>query len=414
MSLPVPRPPRILVMTTIPETLAAFFVPQLRALAASGFEVHVASSPGPVLDDLDLGSGIQRYSVPIERKPDPVRDLASLCRVYRLIRRIRPQIVHAHTPKAGLVGMAAAALARVPVRLYTVHGLPLLTRDGTRRRILQVAERTSGILATHTYSVSDSVRELLIELRLCPRGGATVLGDGSCGGVDVQRFHPALPGSAESLEFRAKYAIPADALVVSFVGRLARDKGIGVLAEAWARVAAAVPRAYLLLAGEDDVTDPVPESQMALLRSHSRVRFAGTVGKPDIPRVYEATDVAVLPTFREGLPQTALEAAAAGVTMVSTRVSGVVNAIEDEVTGILVEPREPQFLAEAIVRVLRDAGLRRRLGEAARARAVSRFSQERVNQLWMAEYESLVAAAAPRGGDLARAARLGARRPDAC
>lgn len=414
MKQAMPGPPRILVMTTIPETLAAFFVPQLRSLDAAGFDVHVASSPGPVLDGLELGPRIRRYAVALERQPAPIRDAVSLFRMYRLIRRIRPQIVHAHTPKAGLVGMAAAALARVPVRLYTVHGLPLLTRSGFRRRLLQAAERASGWFATGTYAVSDSVRELLMDMRLCARDGARVLGDGSCGGVDVTRFQPLPKGDATASELRRRYGLPGDALVVTFVGRLARDKGLGVLADAWPRIAAAVPAAHLLLAGEDDLTDPVPADKLAALRGHGRVRCAGTIEKRDVPGVYACSDLAVLPTFREGLPQTALEAAASGLAMVSTRVSGVVNAVEDGVTGVLVPAAEPVALADAVISVLRDAALRRRLGEAARERAVSKFSQERVNQLWMDEYCSLAESVKP--GRLAAEAsvQLGAGRPDAC
>jgi glycosyltransferase involved in cell wall biosynthesis len=379
--------PTVLVITTIPDTLAAFFVPQLRSLDEVGFDVHVVSSPGPALDGLPLGEGVTRHGIPIERQPHVFRDVVSLWRLFRLMRRIRPHVVHAHTPKAGLAGMAAAFLAGIPVRLYTVHGLPLLTRNGWRRHVLETAERTSAALATQCYTVSESVGELLIQHELCPASKLTILGSGSCGGVDVDRFRPGNCG----LDVRRSQGIPDDALVLTFVGRLARDKGIAILAKAWPEIAQEIPELHLLLAGEEDDSDPVPEAALQGLREHPRVHFTGTVSSGHMPAVYAASDICILPSFREGLPQTALEAAAAGVPMISTRVSGVVSAVVDGVTGILVPPREVGPLKKAVCQLARGSEQRKRLGEAARNRVVAQFSQDHVNRLWTAEYLKLVA-----------------------
>jgi len=353
----------------------------------------VASSPGPALDTLATGPGVMRHAVPIRRQPDPARDCLSLARLYRLMRRIRPHAVHAHTPKAGLLGMAAARLARVPVRLYTVHGLPLETRTGTLRRILEAAERASAALSTQTYTISESVRDLMIRLELCPAAKLRVLGHGSCAGVDVERFRPATPEMRESA--RRRFGIPVNAVLVTFVGRLARDKGIGTLAEAWPEASRSAPNLHLLLAGEPDASDPVPEAALRTLRQHPAVHFAGSVPHEEVPAVYAATDVAVLPTFREGLSQFALEAGAAGVPIVSTRVSGVVNSVLDGVTGLLVEPAQPVPLRDALLHLAADPDLRARLGAAAREHIESCYSEERVNSLWMAEYLRLVEMAWP-------------------
>ena len=182
------EPLRVVVITTIAQTMAAFFEKQLRMMAEDGFEVHAVSSPGPALDALDVGDAVRRHGLFMERKPRPLQDLTSLWQLLRLMRRIRPHIVHAHTPKAGLLGMLAARLAGVPVRLYTVHGLPLETRAGMKRKILEFAERASAASSTSTYSVSRSVREIVVRFRLCPPEKVSVLGDGSCAGVDTERF----------------------------------------------------------------------------------------------------------------------------------------------------------------------------------------------------------------------------------
>ena len=374
------RRPKILVITTIPETLAAFFVPQLRHLHEAGFAVKVVSSPGAALEALALPEGVHRHGIAMERQPSPRRDLASLWQLYRLMRAERPEIVHAHTPKAGLLGMAAAALAGVPARLYTVHGLPLLTRSGWRRRLLEGAEKASAWLATDTYAVSESVRDLLAYFGICRR--ARVLGDGSCGGVDVERFcpRPELRGTV-----RRELGLPQDAVVLTFVGRLAQDKGIAILAEAWAEMALQAPQLHLLLAGDGDASDPVPAAVLEGLRSHPRVHMTGAIPQARVPAIYAATDIAVLPTYREGLSQLALEAGASGVPLVASRVSGM-DAVRHEVTGLLVRAGKAAELRAAVLKLVLDDAGRKQLGAAAREHICEKYSEQRVNGLWMQEY----------------------------
>ena len=385
---------RLVVITTVPETLAAFFPSQLRALAQEGFEVHAVSSPG--LDLVEIGKipGVTVHAIPMERKPHPVRDLVSLFRLFALMRKLRPHIVHTHTPKAGLLGMAAARAMGVPVRLYTVHGLPLLTRIGKWRKVLESAERASAALASKTYSVSASVRDLVVDLKLCPSSKIDLLGDGSCAGVNLTRFNPATLRSSGTA-FREKLSIPSGALLLSYVGRLARDKGIEVLAEAWLIIAHQFPNIHLLLAGPVDHTDPVSESALAALRTHARVHMPGAQPPQAITSIYAATDIFVLPTFREGLSQVALEAGAMGVPIVSCRVSGL-DAVQHGITGLLVPPRDPIALAEAIARLASNPEFRDTVGRAAMGHIQARYSEQRVNQLWMDEYRKLVEESLPK------------------
>ena len=378
--------PRILVLTTVPQTMVAFFPRQLRSLAQAGFDVHAVSSPGDELDQLGRDCGISTHGVPMERQVSPRKDAVSLWHLVRLMRRLRPQVVHAHTPKAGLLGMIAATIARVPVRLYTVHGLPLLTRAGLWRRVLEAAERTSAALSTRTYCVSRSVRREVVALKLCPSDKVITLGAGSCAGIDLDRFQPTTDRSAT----RQALGIPPHAILATFVGRLAKDKGIGVLADAWPEIARRDPNLHLLLAGEEDSTDPVPPEALARLRQQPTVHFTGSVRSADIPALYSASDLCVLPTFREGLSQVSLEAGAMGVPIVSSRVPGL-DAVLHGVTGMLVAPREPGLLANAILRLAADPALRRQMGLAGSEHVRLNFSDQRVNGLWMAEYQSLAA-----------------------
>jgi glycosyltransferase involved in cell wall biosynthesis len=376
--------PRIVVLTTVPQTMAAFFPRQLRMLAEEGMEVHAVSSPGEGLDRLGRECGIATHGVEMERQPNPRRDVVSLWRLIQLMRQLRPQIVHAHTPKAGLLGMAAAKAAGVPVRLYTVHGLPLATRTGMLRKVLEMAERTSAALSTRTYSVSHSVREEMIRLSLCAADKVRTLGEGSCAGIDVDRFQRAEDRTAA----RRALGIPEAATVAVFIGRLAKDKGIGVLAEAWPEVIGKRPEMRLVLAGEEDGTDPVEPAALARLRGEPSVMWLGSVEAGLVPAIYSAADLCVLPAFREGLSQVALEAGAMGVPMVASRAMGL-DAVVDGVTGVLVPPRDAGRLAAAILALAGEEGKRRAMGAAAAEHVRANYSEGYVNRLWLAEYRTL-------------------------
>ena len=386
---------RMLVITTAEVTMGNFFARQIGYLAQEGFRVHAACSPGPGLDKVAALPGVATHPIPMARQPHPLRDIQSFLALYSLMRRIRPEIVHAHTPKAGLLGMAAARAAGVPVRLYTIHGLPLLTRRGKWRRVLEGAEKSSCALATQVYSVSPSLRDLIAELRLCPDAKLATLGNGSCAGLDVERFDTSARWSAQAADLRRTHGIPAGAQTLTFVGRIARDKGIAILAVAWRELAAEFSHLHLLFAGEEDESDPVDPAVLRELCSHPRVHFTGSWDE-DIPAFYAATDILVLPTFREGLGQVVLEAGAMGVPVVSTRIPGVVNALRDGETGLLVPPREVSALTHAVRRLVLDVKLRATLGAAAREYVRTRFSEQFVNQLWISEYRKLAHRSNPK------------------
>lgn len=393
---------RIMVITTVPQTLAAFFPRQLRSLAEAGFEVHAVTSPGPDLDAISRIPGVTVHALPIERQSHPLRDIRSLLQIFRLIRHIRPQIVHSHTPKAGLLGMAAAKAAGVPVRLYTIHGLPFETRTGLWRRILEAAERTSSALSTRAYAVSPSLRQVVIDLKLCPASKLSTLGAGSCAGVDLDRFNAADRPLHRSA-IRQGLSLPDSALLLSFVGRL----GIGVLAQAWPEIARQLPDAHLLLAGDPDHTDPLPPETLSTLRAHPRVHFTGAINANQVPAYYAATGIFVLPTFREGLSQVALEAGAMGVPIVATRVTGL-DPVIDGVTGLLVPAGQSTPLAEAIVALARNSSLRGLRSRAAQESVATKFSAQHVNQLWMAEYRQLVQESLPEFSQLSGFSRTSA------
>jgi glycosyltransferase involved in cell wall biosynthesis len=377
----VQRPVKLVHMTTISSSLA-FISGQVGYMRARGIDVYAISSPGADLGRFAELERVRVYQVNMSRRITPVEDIGAILHIYQHLRLIHPDIVHTHTPKAGLLGTIAARMAGVPVRIYHIHGLPFMTARGHRRALLRLSETTSSRFAHQVLCVSNSVREVAVGEGFCRADKVKVLGRGSINGVDAeQEFNPALFGANVRAATWMKHGIPADAVVVGFVGRIVRDKGLIELVEAWRLLREEFGNLHLLVVGNPEPQDLVPEDVDKTLRTDPRVHLAGF--EWNIPPLYAAMDLVVLPSYREGLPVVPLEAAAMQIPVVATRIPGCVDAVRDGVTGTLVPTRDAQSLASAIRRYIRDPKLARAHGRAGRERMLRDF---RPQDIWEATY----------------------------
>ena len=378
--------PRLLHMTTVPTTLS-FLESQIQYVKSNGMDVHVVSSPGSALGEFGSRMGVEAHELPMERRITPFRDLLALWRLTGIIRKLRPQIVHGHTPKGGLLAMLGAWWCGVPVRMYHIHGLPMVTATGTKRRLLRWSEKISCLLASQVYCVSKSVREVAVKERLCPAEKIEVLLHGTINGVDAATsFNPDRMEASVRSDIREMYNIPAEALVVGFVGRIVRDKGIIELSQAWNVVSRTFSNAHLLIIGPFEPQDPVPEEVQQQLRNDDRIHLAGWVGPEQIPKHFYALDVLALPTYREGFNTVLLEASAMRLPVVASRVPGCTDGVIDGETGMLVPSRDAKALAKALSIYLLDADLRNRHGMVGRERVLRDFRPEEMNRAIYLEY----------------------------
>jgi lipopolysaccharide/colanic/teichoic acid biosynthesis glycosyltransferase/glycosyltransferase involved in cell wall biosynthesis len=393
-------------VTTVPGTLG-FLKGQIGHLKSRGCDVLAVAAPGPALESFGSRLQIPVEGVPMARRITPLADLGAVARLWKLFRRVRPDVVHGHTPKGGLLAMIAATLAGVPARFYSVHGLPLETATGWKRKLLQWTERVSCTLAHRVHPVSESLSRLVLREKLCSKRRIFRMGPGTIDGVDAERkFAPNAGTAAAGLELRARLGIPQNAPMVGFVGRLVRDKGVHDLVEAWKLLRTEVPDAHLLIAGGFESHDPLPDEDARVLREDPRIHLLGHVDS--MAPVYAAMSVLALPTYREGFPQTPLEAAAMEVPVVATRVTGCVDAVVHGVTGTLVPTRFPRALATAIESYLHDPDLRARHGGAARRRALEKF---RPREFWLAMEDGYRSRLEPGRGAGRPAPRVGPARP---
>jgi glycosyltransferase involved in cell wall biosynthesis len=370
-----------------------FLRAQVPFMRARGYQVHAIASPGPELEEFGRVTTVPVHAVPMTRTISPLRDLQSLWQLWRVLRRIRPDIVHAHFAKSGLLGMIAARIAGVPARVYHQRCLNYIAYSGFRRALLMSAERVTCLLADRVFSVSRSNRTLAVDERICSNAKIKVLVSGSGQGVDGARFRPA--AEATRLATRAAHGIPRDATVIGFVGRLVRDKGLVELGSAWRLLRDQDPRLHLLLVGAIEKLrseETLPAQLLAELHEDPRVHFTGAVR--DMPAYYAGMDVVALPTHREGFPNVALEAAAMELPFVTTAVPGCVDAVEDGVTGTLVPAGDAAALASALQRYVSEPELRTEHGRAGRLRVLADYRPEAIYEALESEYRALLASSA--------------------
>jgi glycosyltransferase involved in cell wall biosynthesis len=384
----MPNKIKLLHITTVPETFA-FFRGQIAFMKARGYDIHGLSSPGEWQAKIKQREQIPMYTVAMPRQITPLKDIVAIWEIWQQIRSVNPDIVHSHTPKGGLLGTIAAWLAQTPIRIYHIRGLPMMTAKGYKRVLLSWSEKVSCLLAHKVICVSHSIREVAINEGLCPSEKITVLLGGSSNGVDASgRFNPANLEPDTRQKIRQQYSIPNDAVVVGFVGRMVRDKGLEELAAAWKILSHDFPNLHLLVVGYFEPQDPVSITTQEILKNDPRIHMTGKTD--NTPPFYAAMDMLTLPTYREGFPNVPLEAAAMGLPVVATQIPGCIDAVEDGVTGKLVPPCDAEALAIAIRNYLENPELRFQHGSAGRDRALRDFAQEAIWNALDAEYVQIL------------------------
>ncbi len=380
---------RVLQITTLGISAKSFLIEHFKRLRARGADVTLVCS-----DDADgnvaaQAAGIRYTPINIEQQIAPFADLLTLFKLWRLFRRVRPDVVHAHMTKAALLGITAGWFAGVRVRIYHNHGLALFSARGLRRRILFVADRITHRLATHSLFCSESTRDEAIKAGVVESKRARILGEGTISGVDVEKFRPYEDGIVRAQQ-RQAWGVSEDTIVVGFVGRLLVEKGIAELIDAWRRIAPEVrDRARLIMIGGGVRGEP----EMQAIVEHAVAENLGvqTLGWVEhMPDCYAAMDILVLPSWREGFPYSIIEAQATGVPVLATHTTGNVDAVQHDTTGLLVPVRDPVALSGAITRLICDPQERQRLGEQGRQRILDEFTQDKVLQHMITFYEEEV------------------------
>ncbi len=374
---PVPAPPRRcrLGLIVTGATSIQLFRGQLRYLARQGFDVTVISSAGWE-QQLARDEGATTLTVPMARGINVPADLRSLIRLVGVLSGRRFDIIHVGTPKAALLGSLAAWMTGHRRVVLTVHGRVYENDRGLRRGLLAGLDRIACQLAAVVVPVCRELGQRMVSEHICSAAKVRLVGHGSCSGVDLSIFSRSQSLDRQGAELRRTLAIGPGATVILYMGRLMVEKGLRELAEAFVELAQHRQNIHLLCVGGADARAPLPELTMRLLEDHPRVHLMDWAVYP--APWYAASDIMVLPSYREGFGLTLIEAAAMGLPTIGSDILGIREAMADGVTGLLVPPRDAQALLKAMRTLVADASLRRRLGQAGRDRVERLFDSRTV------------------------------------
>lgn len=350
------------------------------------YEVVLLSSPGPELDDAEDQYGVRGVRIPMERQISPFSDVVSLLRLIVIFIKEKPVMVHSMTPKAGLLCMIAAWLTKVPVRVHTFTGLVFPTATGLKRRILMLTDSITCACATHVIPEGEGVMKDLRNHGITKKP-MKVLGYGNIKGVDMTHYsrRPEVMELAQKLKKEGVFTF-------LFVGRVVGDKGINELCTAMGKLSGFAPVRLLLIGPYEDNLDPISQESKEIIENNMAIEYVGEKYGDELLPYYAAADCFVFPSYREGFPNTVLEAGAMGLPSIVTDINGSREIIIEGENGVIVPPRNEETLFQAMLEIIRNKKNREYMAGKARGMIASRYEQSFVRKCLMDYYDEILKA----------------------
>jgi len=378
---------KLIRITTVPISLDKLLGSQLSYMNRF-FEVRIISSDTKKLSKVAEKYGVTSFAIEMTRTISPLKDLISVWKTYQFLKKEKPEIVHTHTPKAGIVGMFAAYLAGVPLRMHTVAGMPLMETTGWKRILLVAVEKGTYRFANRVYPNSFGLQKWILCHHLCSETKLKVIGNGSSNGIDTIYFNDPQVSQETRRGLEAKWGISNQDFVFVFVGRLVEDKGINELIRAFRTVSKNYSSVKLILVGpfESDL-DPLEKETLHEIEMNAQIIWVGY--QEDVRPFFTLGDVLVFPSYREGFPNVVMQAGAMGLPSIVTNINGCNEIIQDEHNGLIIPPKDPTALENTMERILVSKPLFEYLKSNARETIVNRFDQKAVWEALLKEYQTL-------------------------
>lgn len=377
--------PKLIRITTVPLSLEKLLEGQL-AFMNTYFEVIAVSSEKERLKAFAQREGVSYFFVHLTRKITPIQDSIAVYQLYRFLRKEKPHMVHTHTPKAGIVGMLAAWFARVPHRLHTVAGLPLMESSGAKKKLLVFIEKLTYHFATKVYPNSRGIYQFILKNKLCKESKLQIIGNGSSNGIDTGYFSMSKYDSFFSRDFRDELGIPQDNFVFIFVGRIVRDKGIIEMVEAFTELSS--KKVSLLLVGplEQDL-DPLPNETLTAIEQTKNIITVGY--QQDVRPYFAISDALVFPSYREGFPNVVLQALAMELPAIVSDINGCNEMVTHMYNGIIIPKKNKEALAHSMQLLISDKETYQKLKLTSRASIIDTYERKNLWEALLMEYQNL-------------------------
>lgn len=382
------RKPKLIRITTVPMSLEKLLVGQLEFMQKH-FEVTAISADKAKLEALGKANNYNTFHLEMTRQITPWQDLKAVIRLYRYLKKEKPSIVHTHTPKAGIVGMLASRLARVPNRLHTVAGLPLMEATGIKRKILNAVEKLTYTCATKVYPNSEGLKSFILKEGFAKKDKVKIMGQGSSNGINTSDFDPQTYDDNIKNELKEKLGISKEDFVFIFVGRLVSDKGINELVKAFKDLSNQKSNIKLLLVGPlETELDPLNPETIKEIEVNANILPVGY--QNDVRPYFAISDALAFPSYREGFPNVVMQAGAMGLPSIVSNINGCNEIIIEEENGLIIPPKNIEALKKAMLRLTEEEILREKLTSNAHSLISERFEQTILWEALLEEYQTLL------------------------
>jgi len=381
--------PKLIRITTAPLSLKYLLSNQMKYMNENGFEVIMVSSEGKEWPDLIANEKCEHRIVHMTRKMTPFQDLKSLWQLYKLFKKEKPDIVHSHTPKGGLLGMLAAKMAGVKIRIHTIAGLRFMTATGNLRKVLVFMEKLTAKSAHYVWPNSYSLLNYVKEHKLASEKKLEVIGHGSSNGVDLNRYSPNVLKPEKLEEIKKLLNYDENLCYLLNMGRIVKDKGVDEVFKAFKVVHAENPSLRLIVVGafEDDL-DPISDEARETLKTHPAIIHIDW--SDHVEYFMHLSHLLIHASYREGFPNTLLQTGAMGCPIVCSAIEGSVDIVTHKETGLLFQPRNADDLLEKLKHALANTEEMKQYAVNLRTKIENNFSQAYVHACMKAKYMEIL------------------------
>jgi glycosyltransferase involved in cell wall biosynthesis len=380
--------PKLIRITTVPLSLKQLLAGQMRYVKEQGWEVVMVSADGREVPKIMKAEGVRHEVIPFTRKITPFQDLICIWKLYKLLKREKPDIVHTHTPKAGLLGMIAANLAGVNTRIHTLAGMPAMAAEGSKKGMLEAAEKWTYNNATEVWPNSFGLEKFVLEQGFCPKEKLKVIANGSSNGIDLTKFNRNALKENHLVAATMRILPGEDDFIILSVGRLVKDKGIEELVSAFLDSKIVNQSKLVLLGAFEQELDPLSPETIQTIQDHPRI--VQIDWSDHVAHYMALADVLVHPSHREGFPNVLLEAGAMNLPVICSDIPGNTDLISQQQTGLIFPVKDAGVLKEAMefAFVKRDA--MSKMAAALNAVVTEFYQRETIQQEIFSNYQRLL------------------------
>ncbi|HEX2683094.1 MAG TPA: glycosyltransferase family 4 protein [Ferruginibacter sp.] len=376
-------------ITTVPMALRYLLPGQMKFMSQHGFDVLMISANGKELPEVIANEQCRHLIVPMTRKITPLQDLRCLFKLVRIFKKEKPDIVHTHTPKAGLLGMLAARYCGVKTRIHTVAGLPLMVETGSKYRLLKFIEKLTYSAATQVWPNSNSLMKFITEHKLCKKEKLHIIAHGSSNGIDIDRFNAGALDLKIFEKIKDDLNFSNEKKYLLCIGRLVKDKGIVELINVFVQLQKTNEALVLVLVGEfENALDPLPETTLQQISNNPSIVHISWTNK--VEYYMQLAHLFVFPSHREGFPNVLLQAGAMGLPVICSEITGNIDIINNNETGLIFEKRNEQQMLKLLEYALSNPQEMQEMAKRLQQHISENFRRENIWQNMLEAYKSLV------------------------